>query len=323
MRKASGLLFFVSLQLVLVLVASRPLRAYYTAKTISAVDGSIVARKWISSAFPITWQMYPTVASNFTGSRQVSDVLTTSFGAWAAVVPVSVTQGANTATTVKAGQYDGINVITMNAAATDLPAGVLAITYTFVFTQPGTDNLNRIISFPGQIEEADMAFAPSFTFTTNTSVTSNQIDLQSVATHEAGHFFGLDHASDTSSTMFWTTDYGSSYQRNLSSDDIIGISTLYPPATFASKGTLTGTVRSTANVPIYGAIVVAVNASGAPVASTVSDPNGAYTIQGLDPGNYTVYAEPLSGRIRLQNISTLSAIYPNSTVNTNFTTRYH
>ena len=298
-------------------------RAYYTAKSISAVDGSIVAHKWNPAAFPIVWQMDPTQGVNVTGSRQQSDVLNLAFNAWTAVAPISLQQGPNVAPTVKANQYDGINVVTTNAAPTDLPPGVLAYTYTFYFDSTGIDPFNRTVAFPGQIMEADMTFSPSYPFTTNPGPLAGVTDLQAVATHEAGHFFGMDHASNTSSTMFWTSSPGYIYQRNLSSDDIAGISTLYPGPTFAQKGTLQGTVKTTSGTAVYGAIVVAVNASGAPVASTVTDPSGAYAIQGLDPGAYTVYAEPLSGRIGALNISTLSTIYPSATVNTNFTTRFH
>ena len=323
MKRVYGLSAFVVLQVVLAVVASKPLRAYVTAKSISAVDGSIVPHQWISTAFPVTWQMNPAQGANITGSRQQSDVLNTSFAAWAAVVPVSATQGANTAATVKPNQYDGINCISTTATPGDLPSGVLAYTFTFFFNQPGVDQFGRTVSFAGQIVEADMEFTNQYPFSLNSGAVAGSIDFQSVATHEAGHFFGMDHASDVSSTMFWTTGTGMTYQRNLSADDIAGISTLYPPANFSSTGTLSGKVRTTGNVAVYGAIVVAVNASGQPVASTVSDPSGNYSIQGLPAGTYTVFAEPLAGRIGTQNISTLGAIYPSSTVNTNFTTRYH
>jgi hypothetical protein len=123
--------------------------------------------------------------------------------------------------------------------------------------------------------------------------------------------------------MFWLQPTGYMYQRNLSTDDIAGISTIYPPANFSSTGTLNGHVKTMSNTPVYGAIVVAVNASGQPVASTVTDPGGNYSIQGLPAGTYTVFAEPLSGRIGPGNIGTLSQIYPNATVFTGFTTRYH
>jgi hypothetical protein len=297
-----------------------------TAKSLSAVDGSIVSHKWISAGFPVTWQLNPAQGGgNVTGSRQLSDVLNQSFGAWAAVVPVSAAQGPNTAATVGPYHYDGINCISTNPAVAtgNLGTNVLALTYTFFFDQPGLDPMQRTVSFAGQIMEADMEFSTSFPFTLNSTAVATAIDFQSVATHEAGHFFGMDHASDVSSTMFWTTGMGYTYQRNLSTDDIAGISTLYPPANFATMGTLNGTVRTTGSVAVYGAIVVAVNASGQPVASTVTDPSGSYSIQGLPPGPYTVFAEPLAGRIGTQNISTLSQIYSGSTVNTNFTTRYH
>jgi hypothetical protein len=323
MKKLYGLLAFVLLQVVLAGVASKPLRAYVTAKTISAVDGSIVQRMWIPSAFPITWQMNPVQGTNVTGSRLQSDVLNASFAAWAAVAPVSAKQGANTDPTVKPNNYDQINCISTNATPGDLPAGVLAYTYTYFFTQTGQDQFGRTVSFPGQIVEADMEFTNAYPFSLNPTVPSTAIDFQSVATHEAGHFFGMDHASDVSSTMFWLQPTGYMYQRNLSTDDIAGISTIYPPANFSSTGTLNGHVKDMSNTPVYGAIVVAVNASGQPVASTVTDPGGNYSIQGLPAGTYTVFAEPLSGRIGPGNIGTLSQIYPNATVFTGFTTRYH
>jgi len=289
-------------------MASKPLRAYVTSKAL--VPSGVVTLKWSSSSFPIKWQMNPVQGANVTGSRSQSEVIGASFQAWQSVVPISLQQGADTPATAKANQIDGINLITTNSAPTDLPPGVLAYTYVFFLDT-------------GQIGEADMAFSPSYPFSTSTGSVASSVDLQSVATHEAGHFLGMDHASNVSSTMFWTTGPGFIYPRNLSADDIAGISTLYPPASFATKGTLQGTVRTTANVPVFGAIVVAVNAGGTPVASTVTDPSGGYLIQGLDPGSYTVYAEPLSGRIGPVNISTVTTTNPSATVNTNFTTRYH
>jgi hypothetical protein len=321
MKKTLGLVLVIALAA----GASQSLRAYVTAKSLSAA-GVIVTHKWDGSSFPIIWHMNPVQAANVTGSRTQVAVINQAFQAWQSVVPVSLQQGTDTAPSAKADQYDGVNVITTNTSPTDLPPGVYAYTYTFYFDDGGpglVDPLGRPVSFAGQIVEADMAFSPSYAFTTSPTVAPNQTDLQSIATHEAGHFLGMDHASNTSSTMFWNSVPGYSYQRNLTSDDIAGISTLYPPASFASQGTLNGTVRTTSNVPVYGAIVVAVNANGVPVASTVTDPSGAYSIQGLAPGSYTVYAEPLSGRIGPANIGSLSAIYPDSTVNTNFTARYH
>jgi hypothetical protein len=51
-------------------------------------------------------------------------------------------------------------------------------------------------------------------------------DLQSVVTHEAGHFFGLAHSKQAGATMLSTYD---PLMRSLSADDVAGICTVYPP----------------------------------------------------------------------------------------------
>jgi MYXO-CTERM domain-containing protein len=56
----------------------------------------------------------------------------------------------------------------------------------------------------------------------------NTYDLQSIITHEAGHFLGLAHATDTTAVMFanYNREVGSLV---LQSDDVAGICTIYPP----------------------------------------------------------------------------------------------
>ena len=70
-------------------------------------------------------------------------------------------------------------------------------------------------------------------------IADETMDLQSVMTHEVGHFIGLDHSSDASyegnqnythATMYANTSFGSKSQRVLDDDDIQGISAIYPIA---------------------------------------------------------------------------------------------
>lgn len=55
------------------------------------------------------------------------------------------------------------------------------------------------------------------------------IDFASIATHEAGHFLGLDHSQMRSATMFANYTGGNADLRELDADDIAGICTIYPP----------------------------------------------------------------------------------------------
>jgi MYXO-CTERM domain-containing protein len=80
--------------------------------------------------------------------------------------------------------------------------------------------------------------------TTNTNV---QIDLQSILTHEAGHFLGLAHSLVNDATMYPSYNKGDVSFRDLSQDDQQGVCAIYPadrpglPAcdpTAASKGSL-------------------------------------------------------------------------------------
>jgi MYXO-CTERM domain-containing protein len=59
------------------------------------------------------------------------------------------------------------------------------------------------------------------------------VDLLSVLTHEAGHFFGLSHVYDEGPTMYDAyTGVGSVTSRSLESDDIAGMCAIYPPDRF-------------------------------------------------------------------------------------------
>ncbi len=302
---------------------SAPLRAYVLGTSRSST-GDIVRHRWRSAAFPIMWRMNPVQGSNVTGTRTQAQVFAASFASWQAITTANITftQGADTAPSVRPAD-DNINLVTTNTLPNDLPTGVLALTIASVYPAPGFDpQFNRTIEFAGQIAEADIFFNATNSFSTNTTAAAPQIDLQAVATHEIGHLLGLDHSPLVSATMFWSVAPGFIYPRNVSSDDAAAVSILYPSSLFLAKGKISGVVRTTTNVPVYGAVVVAVNADGTPAASSVTDPNGAYTIEGLDAGSYTVYAEPLDGPITISNISSLSATYSGSTANTAFTTRF-
>ncbi|MCL2726265.1 MAG: M10 family metallopeptidase domain-containing protein [Polyangiaceae bacterium] len=81
----------------------------------------------------------------------------------------------------------------------------------------------------GEIYDADMEINNTGgNVTTSDVVPPTGYDLQSIVTHEAGHFFGLAHSPDPSATMYPSYKEGSSSLRTLAADDIAGICEIYP-----------------------------------------------------------------------------------------------
>ncbi len=109
--------------------------------------------------------------------------------------------------------------------------------------------------------------------------------------HEFGHTLGLQHTL-TSSTMSTVYTRATTRAKPLGDDDIAGISLLYPAQKFTgTTGSITG--RVTANGQgVNLASVVAISPGGSAV-SAITNPDGSYRIDGLQPRLYLVYVHPL------------------------------
>jgi MYXO-CTERM domain-containing protein len=81
----------------------------------------------------------------------------------------------------------------------------------------------------GEIYDADTEINASVAPSILQVPLSGGYDFQSIMTHEAGHFLGMAHATDTSATMYYSYNPGSTNMRSLTADDVAGVCTIYPP----------------------------------------------------------------------------------------------
>jgi MYXO-CTERM domain-containing protein len=151
----------------------------------------------------------------------------------------------------------------------------------------------------GTITDADVLFNGSnFQFTT--SGVFGRFDVQDVATHELGHFLGLDHSGWAGATLYPYVDPGMLFQRSLSKDDIHGARDMYPNQGFAS---LHGTLRrSSDSSAVAGAHVFARDANGRTASGALSASGGSFALSGLDAGTYAVFASPLDFPVSAANL---------------------
>ena len=80
----------------------------------------------------------------------------------------------------------------------------------------------------GAIFDADMEINATQPLSIDDPVPITAYDLQSIVTHEVGHFLGMAHSHDPNATMQSSYTAGTSSFRTLGADDIQGICAVYP-----------------------------------------------------------------------------------------------
>ncbi len=293
---------------------------------------------WDFSAFPVTWNLNPSTGSNISGSRNVRDVMTAAFNTWTGApnAVVMVNQGADsTVSSESSSANQNINLICFVCTDADFTkdSQTLAVTITTMANAAGQTSGSRVATFVGQILKADILFNPGTTFSTDSGAcappSSTCQDLQTVATHEIGHFLGLDHSAVVRAVMF----PAASTIQTLSYDDVAGLSLLYPKnPPDVPTGSVSGSVMFTNGNPVFGGHVYAESVTtNEPFPSsirkspigTLTRPDGSYTIQGLPADSYIVTAEPLDGPVSNSDVSGYPKAFGQTAVQAGFTTRWH
>lgn len=227
---------------------------------------------------------------------QFRDAVGRGFDAWEAVDTASVAFEFGGFVGGRPLDQDGANVIGF-AARPDLER-TLASTSFLIDTRTG------------EILESDIFFNSTFQWSVAPGGEAGRFDVQSIATHESGHFLGLGHSllGETeprptggrrllaSGAVMFPIAFtaGNIVDRDLTADDIAGVSDIYPDGDFRrTTGTLQGTVTKNGK-GVFGAHVVAFSLRSAELVGGFSlDDAGAFAVAGLTPGTYVVRIEPL------------------------------
>jgi Matrixin len=168
----------------------------------------------------------------------------------------------------------------------DIPPGLLAQTFQSTVNNPGAGVANGATFVP--IIRPQVQLFSDLTVNQQSS-TSDQFFLTIV--HEFGHALGLQHTL-TSSVMSTAITSATTKALPLAADDTVGVSLLYPANGFPNgTGSISGTVTLGGN-GVNMASVVALATNGVAI-SGITNPDGTYLIQGIPPGQYFVYAQPL------------------------------
>lgn len=209
------------------------------------------------SSQPVNFYVNPTGAPGFS---QLAEDMQAAMNAWSkAGGSIRVNYGGPTGG-CGVQVADGVNTISFNNCdnyfvASQSCAGILAVSGIVRYLPGTTKNVGGVVY--GKAVEANMSFNPYALCNF-----SNRAQLQEIATHEMGHALGLGHSTDSSATMAPYIHFDNR-AASLMSDDIRGITSIYPGGSSGSGLNIMTSSLASANMNLqYSTTLEASGGSG-------------------------------------------------------------
>lgn len=276
-----------------------------------ADEGETLRLRWKSGTIPIALSTSLAKQNlNIKADSNVLGAIQQSLETWEKVSDVKfeiiLTDKQSVSPSGKIG--DGISLITIAQTAENL-----------VLFSGDTEEISartRIFySGKGFITEADIILNPYKQFSTDGSI--GTFDLEATLTHEIGHLLGLEHSSVLGATMCAYQGKNGVYNlpgfssRTLAADDISGIRALYGAKDSDEDccGTIIGKLISANGKAAKNFQVWAEEAeTGRVIAGVLTNSDGVFRIEGLESGQYKIYAQDLGERKNLVSTEKLGEV---------------
>jgi hypothetical protein len=257
------------------------------------VNGRTVGVRW--SQMPIRYFVTNRDINGVT-APQLQTVVQQGLDTWGKVPTVTMSSQFVGFTNADPAVDDGISVIGF-LPRPDLDRTLGATTF-------------QVDDVTGEVIESDIFLNSAFDWSIAPQGTSGRYDVQSIVTHELGHFLGLGHSAlgeteiqasggrrviSKLAVMFPIAfPAGNIDDRTLKPDDVAGLGDVFSSATFRSQtGQAIGRVTLNGR-GVFGAHVTAFSpATGVLVGGFCLDAQGNFVVGGLKPGLYLLRAEPL------------------------------
>ena len=263
---------------------------------VSLLDDGVTSVRWLVADYPIEiriWEDFTDQLPQVVDGSDPKAALKEALERWMRTSSVTFVLGEDTSES-DAG-FDEMHIVTI----ADTPANQALFSGATIGLSVGTFN-----AATGQLLDRDLLLNPGETWTTVEDTVGDVQNIFDTSLHEFGHHLNLNHSVSRTSTMFFGGSRAFSQRFDvLSWDDIAGANTTYPLVGLDQiTGSISGTVTR-GGLPVFGAFVVAVDEHGILSSNAITLTDGAYQLNFLPPGDYTLYVEPLDSPSTPDNIN--------------------